>query len=97
MQDQTLKHSKTAEVLHSVWKKQNNEKNKLSQNIISIFLAFFFFCFLERLNEELGVQPKNSAAAACHQIGVFCIELFILEFDKAAECKCLLLRVPIEI
>lgn len=96
MQDQTLKHSKTAEVLHSVWKNKIMKRTN-SQNIISIFLAFFFFCFLERLNEELGVQPKNNAAAACHQIGVFCIELFILEFDKAAECKCLLLRVPIEI
>lgn len=76
--------------------KQNNEKNKLTEHYFYI-PGIFFFCFLERLNEELGVQPKNNAAAACHQIGVFCIELFILEFDKAAECKCLLLRVPIEI
>lgn len=96
MQDQTLKHSKTAEVLHSVWKNKIMKRTN-SHRTLFLYSWHFFFCFLERLNEELGVQPKNNAAAACHQIGVFCIELFILEFDKAAECKCLLLRVPIEI
>lgn len=69
MQDQTLRHSKTAEVLHSVWKNKIKEQ-ALTEHYFYIPGIFDFFCLFvfKRLNEELGVQPRKSAAAACHQI-----------------------------